>query len=263
MTMLLNEVLGGFLAGGVGGVASGFLGITSGGILVPLLVLLLGQDQHVAQGISLVAQVVPTSLSGVRNYQRGGHRVPLRWLIWLAIGFAIGGCVGALLATHVSDRTLQWSFVGYLMILEAIVVLRPPRPKQEGAAATAEDHPLPWAALAAIGAVAGWSSGFLGIGGGLAITALMTAALKVSQHQSQALSLAVTALPVTLPAALFYVQQGTQLPWLTIAGLIVGLWIGTDVGARFANRMSQPNLRRALIVVIAGMALFMAFRAWH
>jgi uncharacterized membrane protein YfcA len=261
--MLLNEVLGGFLAGGVGGVASGFLGITSGGILVPLMVLLLGQDQHVAQGISLVAQVVPTSLSGVRNYQRGGHRVPLRWLIWLAIGFAIGGCVGALLATHVSDRALQWSFVAYLLILEAIVVFRPPRPKREDTTETSEDTPLPLAALAGIGAIAGWSSGFLGIGGGLAITALMTAALKVSQHRSQALSLAVTALPVTLPAALFYVQQGTPLPWLTIAGLIVGLWIGTGVGARFANRVSPSNLRRALIVVIAGMAMFMAFRAWH
>ena len=69
------EIFGGLLAGGVGGIASGFLGITSGGILVPLLILLLGKDQHVAQGISLVAQVVPTSLSGVRNYHQSGHRV--------------------------------------------------------------------------------------------------------------------------------------------------------------------------------------------
>jgi uncharacterized membrane protein YfcA len=126
-----------------------------------------------------------------------------------------------------------------------------------------EDLPLPWTALAGIGAIAGWSSGFLGIGGGLAITALMTAALKVSQHQSQALSLAVTALPVTLPAALFYMQHGTPLPWWTILGLIAGLWIGTGVGARFANRVSPQNLRRALIAVIAGMALFMALRAWR
>src|SRR3979490_2391873 len=169
--MNLTDVLGGLLAGGIGGVASGFLGITSGGILVPLLVLILGKDQHVAQGISLVAQVVPTSLSGVRNYRRSGHHISMRWLVWLAIGFAVGGCVGALLATHVSDRALQWTFVGYLIILLAIVILRPRRPKLEGTDASA-DLPLPWAALAAIGAVVGWSSGFLGIGGGLAITAL-------------------------------------------------------------------------------------------
>jgi hypothetical protein len=99
--MNLADIVGGFLTGGVGGLASGFLGVTSGGILVPLLILILGKDQHVAQGISLVAQVVPTSLSGVRNYSQSGHRVSLRWLIWLAIGFCTGGGIGALLATHV------------------------------------------------------------------------------------------------------------------------------------------------------------------
>jgi uncharacterized membrane protein YfcA len=257
------DILGGLLAGGVGGIASGFLGITSGGILVPLLVLILGKDQHVAQGISLVAQVVPTSLSGVRNYNLSGHRVSLRWLVWLAAGFAIGGCVGALLATHVSSRALQWTFVGYLVILGAIVVLRPPRPKVEGIADVAEDVPLHWASLSAIGAIAGWSSGFLGIGGGLAITALMTGLLKVSQHRSQAMSLAVTALPVTLPAALLYVQQGTEMPWATIVALIVGLWIGTGLGARLANRVSPNKLRIVLVVMIAAMAIFMAFKAWR
>ena len=261
--MNATDILGGLLAGGVGGIASGFLGITSGGILVPLLVLILGKDQHVAQGISLLAQVVPTSLSGVRNYSQSGHRVPLRWLIWLAVGFAVGGCVGALLATHVPDRALQWTFVGYLVILEAIVILRPPRAKLEGTADESQDMPLHWASLGAIGAIAGWSSGFLGIGGGLAITALMTGLLKVSQHRSQAVSLAVTALPVTLPAALLYVQQGTELPWLTIVSLIAGLWIGTDIGARFANRVSPDKLRIVLMIMIAGMAIFMAFKAWR
>jgi uncharacterized membrane protein YfcA len=257
-----TDILGGLVAGGVGGIASGFLGITSGGILVPLLVLVLGKDQHVAQGISLVAQVVPTSLSGVQNYRRSGHSISLRWLIWLAIGFAIGGCVGALLATQVSGRALQWTFVGYLVILLALVILRPPRAKLPGTADDAGEAPAHWATLAAIGGVAGWSSGFLGIGGGLAITALMTGLLKLSQHRAQAMSLAVTALPVTLPAALLYVQQGRALPWATIVALIVGLWIGTGLGARLANLVSPDKLRVVLMLVIAGMAAFMAFKAW-
>jgi uncharacterized membrane protein YfcA len=256
-----TDILGGLLAGGVGGIASGLLGITSGGILVPLLVLLLGKDQHVAQGVSLVAQVVPTSLSGVRSYSRSGHRVPIRWLVFLALGFVLGGCIGALLAIHVANRALQWTFVGYLVILEAIILLQPPRPKLEGAVDDTEDLPLHGAVLASIGAIAGWSSGFLGIGGGLAITALMSGLLKVSQHRSQAVSLAVTALPVTLPAALLYVQQGTELPWVTIIALIVGLWVGTGIGARFANLVSPGRLRIMLMIVIASMAIFMAVRA--
>jgi uncharacterized protein len=126
-----------------------------------------------------------------------------------------------------------------------------------------EDVPLHWATLGAIGAVAGWSSGFLGIGGGLAITALMAGIAKITQHRAQVMSLAVTALPVTLPAALLYVQQGTELPWLTIIALIVGLWIGTDIGARFANRVSPDKLRLLMILMITAMALFMAFKAWR
>src|SRR5689334_21573452 len=171
--MNLAEIIGGLVTGLAGGLFSGFLGVTAGGVLVPLLILILGKDQHVAQGISLVAQIVPTSLSGVRNYSKSGHRVSMRWLAWIAAGFGVGGCIGALLAVHVVDRALQWCFVGYLLILIAIMLLRSPRSKTEGADAAPADVDLHWLTLAAIGAIAGWSSGFLGIGGGLAITALM------------------------------------------------------------------------------------------
>jgi uncharacterized membrane protein YfcA len=260
--MNFTEIIGGLVTGLAGGVFSGFLGVTAGGVLVPLLILILGKDQHVAQGISLVAQVVPTSLSGVRNYSKSGHRITMRWLIWLAAGFGIGGCVGALLAVHVPDRALQWCFVGYLAILIAIMLLRSPRAKVDGEDVP-DDVPLHWLTLGGIGAVAGWSSGFLGIGGGLAITALMAGIAKIAQHRAQAMSLAVTALPVTLPAALLYVQQGTELPWLAIIALVVGLWVGTDIGARFANRVSAERLRLLMMLIISAMALFMAFKAWR
>ncbi|MFO1112031.1 MAG: sulfite exporter TauE/SafE family protein [Bradyrhizobium sp.] len=259
--MNVAEVIGGLITGLAGGLFSGFLGVTAGGVLVPLLILILGKEQHVAQGISLVAQIVPTSLSGVRNYSKSGHRISMRWLAWLAAGFGVGGCVGALLAVHVPDRALQWCFVGYLVILLAIMLLRSQRAKSDGAGDVPEDVPLSWLTLGGIGGAAGWSSGFLGIGGGLAITALMAGIAGIAQHRAQAMSLAVTALPVTLPAALLYVQQGTELPWLAIAALIVGLWIGTDIGARFANRVSPDRLRLSMILIIAAMALFMAFKA--
>ena len=34
------------------------------------------------------------------------------------------------------------------------------------------------------------------------------------------------------------------------------------LGARLANRVSPEKLRVALVIVIAGMAAFMAFKAW-
>lgn len=104
-------------------------------------------------------------------------------------------------------------------------------------------------------------SGFLGIGGGLAITALMTAVLHLPQHRAQAFSLAVTALPLTLPAAWIYVQQGAGIPWVIIAGVVAGLWIGTLIGSQFANRIPEQNLRGLSFLFIGAMALYMAYRA--
>jgi uncharacterized membrane protein YfcA len=55
------------------------------------------------------------------------------------------------------------------MALGAVVVARPRR-QQVGSAGAPAAPPVSRAALVAVGVFAGFSSGFLGIGGGLAIT---------------------------------------------------------------------------------------------
>ena len=83
--------------------------------------------------------------------------------------------------------------------------------------------------------------------------------MKVPQHVAQVLALAVTTLPLTLPAAWVYAEQ-TSLPWWVIAGIVVGLWIGTAAGARRATLMSERTLRHLMPVCIFAMAAFMAWR---
>lgn len=55
--MFVQELLAGIGTGLAGGFTSGLLGVSPGGGLVVFSVLLLGAEQHVAQGISLVAQI--------------------------------------------------------------------------------------------------------------------------------------------------------------------------------------------------------------
>jgi uncharacterized membrane protein YfcA len=62
------ELLVGTGIGLAGGLTSGLLGVSPGGGLVIFTVPLLGAEQHVAQGTSLVAQVPPTGLAGIRRY---------------------------------------------------------------------------------------------------------------------------------------------------------------------------------------------------
>jgi uncharacterized protein len=69
--MHLHDFVGGLGAGLAGGITSGLLGVSPGGGLVVFSVLL-GAEQHVAQGISLVAHILPTSISGIKRYWEGG-----------------------------------------------------------------------------------------------------------------------------------------------------------------------------------------------
>ncbi len=254
------SIVNSLLAGVIAGLASGFLGVSPGGILVPDITLLLPFSQHVAQGVSLVVQAPPTSVSSLAAYRRKGNRVAILPVLLVSLGFIGGGPIGALFAKACSERELRWMFVGYLVILTALSILKRSRSKELVAQAERRT-PYDSIILVVIGVAAGLSSGLLGIGGGLAITALSVIVLRKHQHEAQALSLAVTALPLTLPAVWVYVHQGLSLPWRSIVWLIVGLVIGGWTGAVFANRLPEKKLKLAFTVVLVAMASYMIVRA--
>jgi hypothetical protein len=244
----------------IGGFTSGLMGVSPGGALVVFSTLLLGAEQHVAQGLSLIAQVPPTSLSGIRRYHASGSRAPMKWLIWLIPGFLVGGIGGALAAAAVSGSILRWTYVAYLAALDALMILKPPtrapaRNSERG------DDAMPASALLLVGALAGASSGFLGIGGGLALTVGLGAWLKAPRHQAQLVSLVLSTVPTTIPAAYVYWRQGWSASWAIVGGMILGLWAGTDFGARMATRVGETTLHRVLIAFVSAMALYMAGKA--
>jgi uncharacterized protein len=264
---IVIEILKGLATGGLAGFVSGLLGVSPGGILVPVISLVLGFHQRLAQAVSLVAQAPPTSLSGVSSYTRSGRRVSFSTVAIVSLGFIAGGPIGAAWSRSFSDHQLRWMFVTYLVVLVLLALIRgrksatksatkiPAQTKPENASG------LQWLIFAVIGAIAGVSSGLLGIGGGLAITALSVLLLRMGQHEAQALSLVVTALPLTLPAAWMYVHQGTMLPWRVIVCVILGLALGAKGGAMLANKLPERTLRRVFTAVIFALAIYMMIRA--
>ncbi|WP_027574227.1 sulfite exporter TauE/SafE family protein [Bradyrhizobium sp. WSM1743] len=255
----IYELLAGAGVGLVAGLASGFSGTSPGGGLVIFSVLLLGAEQHVAQGTSLIAQIPPTGLAGARRYWQSGNRSPLPWIVWIGVGFLIGGAGGGYAAAAVSDTALQWTYVVYLVALIAMLALRSDR-KDGGSQASASAE-LPWQPLLLIGTLAGFSSGFMGIGGGLAITVGLAAGLRVPQHQAQLVALVFSLIPTNIPAASVYWSKGLMVGWPAIIGILAGLWIGTDLGARMANGVSKSVLRRAMVALVSLMALYMTHKA--
>ena len=255
----MHDLLAGAGVGLVSGLTSGFMGTSPGGGLVIFSVLLLGAEQHVAQGTSLITQIPPTGLAGARRYWQNGNRSPLPWIIWIGIGFLVGGAGGGYAAAAVSNQVLQWTYVAYLVGLIALLILR--RDRKNGSREAGDQDQLPWLPLLLIGLLAGFSSGFIGIGGGLAITVGLAAGLRVPQHQAQLVSLVFSIIPTNLPAAWIYWSKGLMVGWPAIIGILAGLWVGSDLGARMANGVSKSVLRRVMIAFISLMALYMTHKA--
>jgi uncharacterized protein len=80
-------------------------------------------------------------------------------------------------------------------------------------------------------------------------------------HQAQLVSLIFSVAPTNIPAAWIYWSKGLMIGWPATIGIIAGLWIGTDLGARAANGVGKAVLRRTMIGLIALMALYMSYKA--
>jgi uncharacterized membrane protein YfcA len=119
------------------GVLVGLLGIGGGAVLVPALVYLLGMDQHLAQGTSLLILLPPVGLGALREYWKQGQ-VDVRAGILCALGILLGGYLGGLMAVPIASRHLKGLF-GCFLILAAFLLWRKPQPQNVTAASGGEE----------------------------------------------------------------------------------------------------------------------------
>jgi uncharacterized membrane protein YfcA len=107
----------------VGGLASGFLGIGGGLIVVPILTALVGLPMHIAVATSMLAMIF-TSISGVSTHIMLGN-VRIEYVVPLAIGIVFGAQAGARAAKRLRSATLERVFaVAVLMIGIVLIVTR-------------------------------------------------------------------------------------------------------------------------------------------
>jgi len=98
------------------GVLAGLFGVGGGILFVPALTIVLGVEQHSAQGTSLLA-IIPTVVVGTWRQHRYGN---VRWKPAVVLGLAgIGGvAAGGFLAESLSGGVLKRLF-GVLLLLTA------------------------------------------------------------------------------------------------------------------------------------------------
>lgn len=154
------------LVGLAGGLLSGLFGIGGGTIIVPALAIWLSMPQKLSAGTS-VAAILPTAIVGATTYAIQGN---VDWLaaLLLAVGIIVGAQVGTHLLVKLPVNTIQWAFMGFLLIV--IVSLWFVVPQRDDVITI---DVLLGSLLVVTGFVTGVLSGILGVGGGIVVVPIL------------------------------------------------------------------------------------------
>jgi len=226
---------------------------------VPGLVFFLALDQNRAHGTSLMSALM-LSCAGVVTYSAHGY---VDWTLAaeMAVGGVFGACLGAKFAAAVKGRILRRIFsvfvflVGTRMIFCGVGI----GDVEPGACAFGPTAGIEGALpVLGIGAVTGFLSALLGIGGGMVMIPAMALLLGVGQKTAQGVSLAVM-MPTALTGMLLHRKMGNVS--YRIGGLTgLGTVVGSVIGATIAAGLNTSSLRLAFGAFLCLMALLMAMK---
>jgi hypothetical protein len=110
------------LVGLLAGISSGLLGIGGGTIMIPAMVYIWNFTQHQAQGTTLALMVLPIGLLAAYKYYLSGD-VDLTVVLYMAIGFFIGGFIGASFAQPIPDILLKRLFGIFLLFVALRMII--------------------------------------------------------------------------------------------------------------------------------------------
>ena len=251
---------------GIGvGFVSGLLGVGGCFIMVPVQFFILkaiGIDPtiaiRVAFGTNLLV-VFPTALSGALRHHKKGA-VIWRAAIILGLTSVIFTFLGAYLAAHLPGKILKIIF-GLAILLGALRMITAHPIRVEG-----EPHGNPFTYLF-LGAIFGFITGLIGIGGGVLMVPLMVIFFNYHMHEAVATSTAIMIF-TSLGGAIAYILYGLKaqglppyslgyvnlLQWILLATTSVPM---AQVGAHLAHKIHPKSLKWVFIAVMIYMGLKM------
>ena len=244
----------GFFAGMIGALA----GVGGGIIITPLLSLYFGIPLPQAIGTSLVAVITTSTASSSVHVQR--HVTDVKLGLTLELATATGAAIAAYYAVYVNHLFIALLFSFFMLYSAYTLISR--LWKSRGDAHTTEIPPYtPKRYPAGLGAslVAGGMSGLLGIGGGPIKVPVMYIFMEVPLLVATATSNFMIGVTAAASAFVYY-RRGDILP--AVAGpLVVGVFLGSLLGAKAAPRVRQKYIMILLAVIMLYLAAQMVIRA--
>jgi len=253
-TYLIIEIL---LTGIGAGLFAGMFGIGGGIIILPVLIMLLQWDVHLAVGTSLAALLLPNNFFALNNYRKKGL-LYIKGSLVVAAGMIGGNYLGATFALEVGGEYIKILFGLYIMIT-GIKYIRPKytfnkifrkgkyKDEIEPIYNSIEDIKLYIFVMG--GVLAGMLAGMFGIGGGLIITTILISAYKINPKQAVAISLGAMFLPVGITGTMLYYSGG----YVNIAVALL-IAVGIELGSNFSSRIAL-SMRMEVFKQIFGLFL--------
>ncbi|WP_455911285.1 sulfite exporter TauE/SafE family protein [Pseudomonas putida] len=243
MYLVLGAALGTF---------GGLFGIGGGLIAIPVLGVLFGLDQQLAQGTALVMVVPNVMLALWRYHQR--NRIELRHALPLGVmGFCFAW-LGSIWAVGLDAGAMRIGFIAFLLTLSAYNLLRmftrnaPPTAQMR--------YSWPW--LGVLGAASGSMGGLFGVGGAVVATPVLTSLFGTTQVVAQGLSLAL-ALPSTSVTLVTYAWH-QEVDWMIGVPLAVGGLLSISWGVKVAHALPERVLRGLFCGFLAVCAVMLTFK---
>ncbi|WGJ88797.1 sulfite exporter TauE/SafE family protein [Achromobacter mucicolens] len=246
-------------AGGLIGFMGGVLGIGGGLIAIPVLVLLMGMSQQLAQGTALI-MVLPTIMMAVRKYNQQ-TRIDKRVALAGAAGAVVFTWVGARMALGIDSTLLRQSFAVFLFFIALFYVWqtwRASRPAARRAPPPKRPAPVFTPRRASVlGILCGTLGGFFGVGGAVLAVPIITTVFRLPQTTAQALALSMV-IPGSTIALITYTWAG-QANWMVGAPLAIGSLIFVPIGVRLAYRLPERKLRACFALMLFATVALLAF----
>jgi hypothetical protein len=253
------------LFGGVGGLALGATGGAGAIMTLPLLIYGLHIPVHQAILFSLFIVGCSAFLSLMPSGR--WRNLDKRMVFLLSAGALIMVPIASYLSQHLSNHLLLIIFSLLMLVVGGVLCFSQKTlsklKEQVGAFRREKNNTLlsRWYLLVFFGGIAGFLTGFLGLGGGLLIVPFLVFIFMLPLNQATSTSLVV--LLITSCVAIMAHLKHETVNWYLLVSYLIGSMVGVFLGAFIAKKIPQPIIHRTMGLIIIVLAVLMLYQLNH
>ncbi len=234
----------------------GLLGIGGSIVMIPVLTLVFGHNQHLAQAAAMIVNIFVAVPAVIQHHRAKAVRWDsVRYILPFGILFIL---IGVELSNKIDGQMLQRFFGAFLLYVIYMNIMKLVDKKDDH---TEEDHNVRWYSCGFVGSITGFCAGLLGIGGGIITVPLLHRVCRMPFRHCIGTSAAL----MCMTALIGSISKNMALGNVVVDGvalqvsdsLILAVCflptaiVGGMLGAKYTHRLPLRWLRVAFILLLS------------